>query len=164
MFTFIRSLFSNDLLVELSEKKISIKSFSSSEIYEDEPIIALEQIKNDEIIKAIGQEVRGLNGQKFRILNPFSHPRSFVGNFACAEKILQHGVYVIHNKSFIRAAPRMIIHQLEKTEGGLSDIEERVLHELGAGAGAREVIIYHGNRINPRIETYDQIKCKQTAT
>ena len=36
MFTYLKSLFSNDLLIELSESIISIKVFSSEIKYEDE--------------------------------------------------------------------------------------------------------------------------------
>ena len=55
MFTFLRSLYSNDLLVELSENKISIKVFSSNIKYEDEPYIAIETTRKGEIVKAIGK-------------------------------------------------------------------------------------------------------------
>ncbi len=110
-------------------------------LFEEEPYIAIENTKKGEIIKAIGKNAKSLSAPNIRVLNPFKHSRSFVADFMCAEKILQHGIYTIHN-SIIRPAPRVIIHQLEKTDGGLTDIEERVLRELALGAGAREVVIY----------------------
>ncbi|NRP16478.1 hypothetical protein XMD530_000011 [Marinobacterium sp. xm-d-530] len=80
-----------------------------------------------------------------------------------AEKILQHGIFTL-NSSKLRAAPRVIMHQLEKTDGGLSDIEERVLRELASGMGAREVLIHTGSKINVRAQSYDGIKAKIKAT
>lgn len=136
LFVFLRSLFSNDLLIELSEQKILIKSFSSNATYDDEPWIALENINGIEIVKGIGKEAKKLTGININIVNPFSHTRSFIGSYVLAEKIIQHGVLSIH-KSKIRPAPRIIMHQLEKTEGGLTDVEDRVLRELAVAAGAR---------------------------
>jgi rod shape-determining protein MreB len=162
LFTFLRSLFSNDLLFELSENKVSIKAFSSNMSFEDEPYIALESTKKGEIVKAIGKEAKSLSSPKIRVLNPFKHSRSFVADFMCAEKILQHGIYTMHN-SKIRPAPRVIIHQLDKTDGGLTDIEERVLRELALGAGAREVIIYVGDKINSSVENFDTVKARVSA-
>ena len=134
LFTFFRSLFSNDLLIELSEKKILIKVFSSDTNYEAEPFIAIEKTKKGEVVKAIGSEAKRDTASNVTVTNPFQHPRSFIADFFLAEKIIQHGVFEIH-KSIIRPSPRIIMHQLEKTEGGLTNIEDRVLRELAVGAG-----------------------------
>ena len=83
--------------------------------------------------------------------------RSFIGDFLLAEKVLQHGIYTI-KQSFIKPAPRVIIHQLEKVEGGLIDIETRVLRELAVGIGARETHIHIGDRINSDVESYNSVK------
>jgi rod shape-determining protein MreB len=163
LFTLFRSLFSNDLLVELSENKISIKVFSSNIKYEDEPYIAIETTRKGEIVKAIGKIAKRETSSKITITNPFQHPRSFIGDFFLAEKIIQHGVFEIH-KSRIRPAPRIIMHQLEKTEGGLTSIEDRVLRELAVGAGAREVVIYLGGKINTSIDSFDSVKSRVSAT
>jgi rod shape-determining protein MreB len=163
LFTLLRSLFSNDLLVELSENKISIKVFSSNIKYEDEPYIAIETTRKGEIVKAIGKIAKREISSKITITNPFQHPRSFIGDFFLAEKIIQHGVFEIH-KSRIRPAPRIIMHQLEKTEGGLTSIEDRVLRELAVGAGAREVVIYLGGKINTSIDSFDSVKSRVSAT
>ncbi len=163
MFTFIRSFFSNDLLFELSENKVSIKAFSSDMLFEEEPYIAIENTKKGEIIKAIGKDAKPLSAPNIRVVNPFKHSRSFVSDFMCAEKILQHGIYTMHN-SKIRPSPRVIVHQLEKTDGGLTDIEERVLRELAVGAGAREVVIYLGYKINTNVESFDTVKSRVSAT
>ena len=163
MFIFLRRLFSKDLLVELSESKISIKFFSSDIKYEEEPYIAIEQTKKGEVIIAIGKEAKRQNSTNILVTNPFKHPRSFVGDFFLAEKIIQHGVFEIH-KSRIRPTPRIIMHQLEKVEGGLTSIEDRVLRELAVGAGAREVVIYVGGKINTSVDSFDSVKSRISAS
>ena len=163
LFTFIRRFFSNDLLVELSESKISIKVFSSDIKFEDVPYIAIEKTKKGEVVKAIGTEAKRQTSSHISVSNPFKHPRSFVADFFLAEKIIQHGVFEVH-KSRVRPAPRIIMHQLEKVEGGLTNIEERVLRELAVAAGAREVVIYLGNKINTGVDSFDSVKSRVSAT
>lgn len=161
MFKFVRSLFSNDLLIELSENKVSIQSFDSNKVFDYESVMAIESTKKGEVIKATGLDAKKLNGSKYKLVYPFKHSRSFVSSFLLAEKLLQHGLFMFH-KSKLRPSPRVIIHQLEKTEGGLTDIEQRVLRELALGAGAREVLLNTGTRINVKIESYDSIKARLT--
>lgn len=162
MFTYLRSLFSNDLLIELSENKTSIKVFSSDVQYEDEPLIAIEKGAKGEVIKAIGIAAKRLQSNNTSVHNPFKHPRSLVADFFLAEKILQYGVKQVH-QSRIRPAPRIIMHQLEKTEGGLTSIEDRVLRELAVGAGAREVLVHIGDRINVLTDSFDAVKARSVA-
>ena len=39
---------------------------------------------------------------------------------------------------------------MEKTVGGLSQVEERVLHELALGAGARRAVVWVGQALSDR--------------
>ncbi len=158
MFTYIRSLFSKDLLVELSEGKLTIKVFGSDVKYEDEPYIAVDNTNpKKSFVLAIGSEAKVINQPFVDISNPFQHTRSFVADFMQAERILMHGVQTLHRSGF-RSAPRVIMHQLEKTEGGLTSIEDRVLRELALGAGAREVMVYLGERISTDADSFDTVK------
>ncbi|MFV0596638.1 rod shape-determining protein [Shewanella sp.] len=160
MFNWLKGLVSKDLLIELSETKVVIKVFGERTCIEYEPVLALVDEPTQTRIKAIGREAAVMSGEGVRLVNPFSHPRMFVASFELAEKLLQYGISQLHSSGF-RAAPRVIVHQLEKTEGGLTDIEDRVLRELALGAGAREVVIYLGPRINTTFEHYEAIKRAQ---
>jgi len=75
-------------------------------------------------------------------VNPFSHPRSLLNDFYNAERLLQAIVKKLTGKKFISPAPAIIIHPMEKIEGGLTSIEIRAFKEMAYGAGAREVAIY----------------------
>lgn len=114
MFTWLKGLISKDLLIELSEAKITINAFGDKASIEYEPILALVTDHNKTMIKAIGHGAKTLDGEGIRIVNPFSHPRMFVASFELAEKLLQYGISHLHTSGF-RAAPRVIVHQLEKT-------------------------------------------------
>lgn len=159
MFTLIRSWFSNDLLIELSQNLISIKVFGSKEKFEYQPFAALEDTPKGEVIQAIGKEAMSYTGNNVRVVNPFDHPRSFVADFLIAEKLIQHGVFEIHKaRRFLRPSPRIVMHQLEKTEGGLTSVEDRVLRELAVVAGAREVLIHIGDKVPVDHTTFKEMK------
>jgi len=89
-----------------------------------------------------------LESNGLKVLNPFSHPRIIVSNFTYAEKVLQYAIHGFYESRFLRPSPRMIIHPLHKLEGGLTQVEHRIVIELAIGAGAREGFVYVGERIN----------------
>ncbi|WP_284190616.1 rod shape-determining protein [Vibrio zhanjiangensis] len=146
--------------MELSEKKIIIKTLGSGQKFEYEPYLALKIAGKKAVLKGVGSEAKLQSGTGIKVINPFSHPRSFVADFYVAEKLIRHGLYEVHKSKFFKPAPRIIIHQLEKTEGGLTNIEERVLTELALGSGAREVAIYIGERLDSDRITFDEVKKK----
>ena len=158
MSMFVRGLFSNDLLVELSKSKIVIKTLGSVAKFEYEPYLTLETSGKKTVVKDIGSGAKLQSGTGVEVINPFSHPRSFVADFYVAEKLIQHGLYEVHKVKFLKPAPRIIMHQLEKTEGGLTNIEERVLRELALGSGAREVVIYVGDKLDSDRITFNDVK------
>ncbi len=146
-----------DLLIELRSKQLSVQVFGTSERVDLSPYIAIEDTKNN--VLAVGDKAKYLSGSNITVLNPFDHKRWFVGDFACAEKVLQYAVREVlgHNKFVL--SPRIVMHQLEKVDGGLTDIEERVLKELAMGAGAREVLVHHNQvRINAQKTSYASFK------
>jgi len=162
----LQSLFSkltSELLVEITQQELRIYSLTSDTKYIDEPLIAVEVEGDKETIKAMGRASKNCIGPGLKIINPFKHNRSMISSFTYAEKILQFAFKSIQTNTF-RAAPRVIMHQLEKNEGGLTEVEERLLIELAMSAGAREVVVYQGNRINPKHETFESIKARANAS
>jgi len=81
-------------------------------------------------------------------IEPFTTTRLLVGEFAVAEKYLKDGIKKLHEGRWFAASPVIIIQPLEMIEGGLSQVEERVLRELAAGAGARKVFVWVGHELS----------------
>jgi len=79
---------------------------------------------------------------------PFTTKRQLVGEFTIAEEILKQGVQKVCKRRWITASPVIVIHPLEMVEGGLSQVEERVLKELAAGAGARKTVVWVGHELS----------------
>ena len=73
---------------------------------------------------------------------PFSHPRTLLANFNNAEFFLKPLVAEVKGRFLLK--PHMLIHPLERIEGGLTQIEERAFQELAIGAGAAKVKVWSG--------------------
>lgn len=74
---------------------------------------------------------------------PFSHPRTVIGDFIVAQALLKQGV-----KSIRRSLPpSVLMHPMDKVEGGLTQIDERVFLELAYGAGANKAALWTGKQL-----------------
>ncbi|PKO67103.1 MAG: hypothetical protein CVU20_14765 [Betaproteobacteria bacterium HGW-Betaproteobacteria-14] len=73
----------------------------------------------------------------------FSHPRMLVGDFTAAEACLKRLVVQARSAGFALKT-EILIHPLEKLEGGLAQIESRLFRELALGTGASKVVVWSG--------------------
>lgn len=146
----IRRLFASTVYIQLSEERIRIYHLENGAIYDQRPYIAIDESRPGKAaIHAVGDDAYALRlDKRYRVCNPFSHPRVLVSNFTRAEKVLQHGIRKVHDSQFFPASPVAIVHPLDKLEGGLTEIECRVFRELALGAGAREVQIHVGETLS----------------
>jgi rod shape-determining protein MreB len=74
--------------------------------------------------------------------SPFSTRRLLIGNFTVAQTLLKKGLKMVMGKQFF--APAFVMHPIEKLDGGLSQVEERVLRDLAIIAGAQKVVVWIG--------------------
>ncbi len=156
----IKGIFSNDLYVQIWENRLKISNITSKEVYDEAPLIALKNDKKGQpVVEAIGNSVGAIGfDQVVEVINPFSHPRLLVNNFQLAEKVLMHAFRVLHENKVFVPAPRVIIQPMEKLEGGITEIEERVFRGLCLGAGAREIFVYVGEELNIDDINFDSFK------
>jgi rod shape-determining protein MreB len=83
-----------------------------------------------------------------RTVEPFEHPRIVISDFACASKLFQYGLQQLSRFKWIVPSPILIIQPLMELTGGLSEIENRALLELGESAGARKTLIHCGKTLS----------------
>lgn len=81
---------------------------------------------------------------------PFTTKRLLVGQFMTAQDALKRGFKEIFSGKWFFPSPAVVIHPLEKIEGGLSEVEDRVFKELAAGAGARKVTVWVGHELSDK--------------
>ncbi len=90
-------------------------------------------------------EIHPLNpfgvSRSFPARDAFSTSRLLVGNFIAAEKLLRDSLKQINGGSRLKRY-RLIMHPRDKSEGGLCEVETRVLQDLAYGAGAHDAIIW----------------------
>ncbi|EDN65557.1 rod shape-determining protein MreB [Beggiatoa sp. PS] len=139
-------LFSTPILyIKLRENLLTVKNVKNGEIYEDEPVVAIDDKKK---ILAVGKQAHTLKTKNnVVIVNGFSHPRTIINDFLMAEKALQYAVSQMYKNRFFPLSPIAVIQPMEKIEGGLTLIERRALREMAQGAGAREVFIWVGREL-----------------
>jgi len=79
--------------------------------------------------------------------SPYTTDRLLVGTFSAAEPALRGLVKSALPKSWIKKRPRVVMHPVSKVEGGLSEVEERILRELALGSGAIKVALHVGSEL-----------------
>jgi hypothetical protein len=70
-----------------------------------------------------------------------------IGDFTAADQTLKTALRDVVKGRIIPVRPRVLIQPLELIEGGLSEIEERILRELAIGAGASKVVVWVGSEL-----------------
>jgi hypothetical protein len=77
----------------------------------------------------------------------FSHERMLIGNFTVADAPLKKGLKQVR-QSIFSVAPTVLLHPLDKLEGGCTQVEQRVFQELALGAGARKMTLWTGKPLS----------------
>lgn len=78
----------------------------------------------------------------------FTTERLLVGQFGSAQAALKKGFKDALAGKWFAASPAVVIQPMQKIEGGLSEVEERVFKELAAGAGAAKVTVWVGHELS----------------
>src|SRR5262245_11492254 len=77
----------------------------------------------------------------------FSTQRLLIGQFMVAQELLRGTVKAVVGWWPFRTR-RLVMHPLERLEGGLSQVEERVLQELAASVGSRHTVVWVGESLS----------------
>jgi rod shape-determining protein MreB and related proteins len=101
--------------------------------------------KNKIVVKNLSNN---LSPQMFTPDIAFTTTRLLIGTFAPAVQCLKQAVRNSTPNSWFKAKPILLIHPMEMHEGGLSEIEDKVLHECALAAGARKVVLWLGAELS----------------
>ncbi|MCP5345345.1 MAG: hypothetical protein R3F41_04990 [Gammaproteobacteria bacterium] len=88
--------------------------------------------------------ISGNGKYKEFLANPeFTSTRLLIGNFQAAEYCLKNGLEALGiKKSILSGKPVLHFYPREMIEGGLSEVENRILLEVGFAVGAKKVEIH----------------------
>jgi len=127
--------------VRLRHDHIRLRHAGSGREIEDVPVLAVSTATPRTILGA-GREAAqqaALTRSAWELLNGFDHPRLLL-----AERTLRHFLRQLLGSRLLPLSPVLVMHPLERLEGGIAPIEVRALQELAAGAGAREALVWTG--------------------
>ena len=124
MLTNLFKKFRTTLYVQIWEKRIKVTHIQTQKVYDQQPLVAIEtNTKGKKIVAALGNAARSFESKDNTIVvNPFSHPRVLFSDFEIAEKLLQHIILTLSERKYFAPSPEIVIHPMEKTEGGLTMI------------------------------------------
>ena len=144
-----RLLHAGPVYVRVRAGELWVRHVTAGREWRDEPLVAIGKSGGAKIL-AVGAEARRVAMHapgEVVLANGFEHPRSLLADFTVAEKTLQHALREVFRGAWMRPAPILVVHPLERLEGGLTQVERRAWAELGTAAGARLVAIWVGREL-----------------
>ncbi len=151
--------FGTTVYVQIWEHRLKLTDIRTGKIFDEKPLVAIEGKKEGQpVVVAVGNSAALAVGEDVKVVNPFSHPRVLFSDFTVGERLLQYALGTILGKKFIASAPTIVVHPMEKLEGGLTMIEIRAFRELAVSSGARDAVVYQGQELQSDEINFESIK------
>jgi rod shape-determining protein MreB len=142
--------FGTTIYAQIWESRLKLTDIQTKNIFDEKPLVAIRKNKESRsTVIAVGNGASFNSGADVEVIHPFSHPRVLFSDFTAGEKLFQHALKELLGNKLFSPAPAIIVHPMEKTEGGLTMIEVRAFKELAFSAGARDAVVYEGNELSP---------------
>lgn len=137
MFKYFRGLFSKDLSIDLGTANTLIYVRGKGIVLNEPSVVALKQTSNNNrSVVAVGLDAKRMLGRTpadITAVRPLKD--GVIADFDVAERMLTYFISKVHENSFIRPSPRVLICvPCQSTE-----LERRAIRESAEGAGARDV-------------------------
>jgi rod shape-determining protein MreB and related proteins len=161
--TDLNTIFSSSdklLYVKMSPERLTVRNVKNGTEVSDVPEAAV-TTDDEPVVIAFGKNARAAltakptsvvdrlaPPRKLQIINPFAHPRTPISDFLVADVLLRALVAELLGRTWFSRGPIVVIHPIRTLEGGLTQIERRAIIELGASAGAYEVVICVGRELS----------------
>lgn len=132
----IRGLFSNDLSIDLGTANTLIYVREEGIVLDEPSVVAIRMHNGQKTIEAVGTDAKRMLGRtpgNITAIRPLKD--GVIADFQVTEKMLQHFISKVHQHSFIRPSPRVLICVPCKS----TQVERRAIRESALSAGAREV-------------------------
>ena len=136
MFKRIRGLFSNDLSIDLGTANTLIYVRDQGIVLDEPSVVAIRVHNGQKTIEAVGTVAKRMLGRtpgSITAVRPLKD--GVIADFQVTEKMLQHFISKVHQHSFIRPSPRVLVCVPCKS----TQVERRAIRESAFGAGARDV-------------------------
>ena len=132
----LRGLFSNDLSIDLGPANTLVYVKERGIILDEPSVVAIRNNAGQRTVVAVGAEAKKMLGRtpgNITAIRPLKD--GVIADFQVTEEMLKHFVKSVHEDSFIRPSPRILVCvPCESTQ-----VERRAIRESVLKAGAREV-------------------------
>jgi rod shape-determining protein MreB len=140
MFKKLRGMFSNDLSIDLGTANTLIYVKGQGIVLDEPSVVAIRQdrLGGTKSVAAVGHEAKLMLGRtpgNIAAIRPMKD--GVIADFYVTEKMLQHFIKQVHDNSFLRPSPRVLV----AVPCGSTQVERRAIRESAQGAGAREVYL-----------------------
>ncbi|WP_444929991.1 rod shape-determining protein [Microbulbifer sp. SSSA002] len=136
MFKRLRGMFSSDLSIDLGTANTLIYVRDRGVVLDEPSVVAIRHYNGQKIVEAVGVEAKRMLGRtpgNITAIRPLKD--GVIADFQVTEKMLQHFIKKVHENSWMRPSPRVLVCvPCQSTE-----VERRAIRESALGAGAREV-------------------------
>jgi len=132
----LRGLFSNDLSIDLGTANTLIYVKEKGIILNEPSVVAIRTVNGQRTVVAVGTEAKKMLGRtpgNITAIRPLKD--GVIADFQVTEEMLKHFVQRVHDDSFVRPSPRVLVCvPCQSTQ-----VERRAIRESVLKAGAREV-------------------------
>ena len=135
----LRGLLSNDLSIDLGTANTLIYLGEQGIVLNEPSVVAIRNSTNNQkTVAAVGIDAKRMLGRtpgNIVAIRPLKD--GVIADFQVTEKMLQHFIKKVHENSFIRPSPRVLVCvPCQSTE-----VEQRAIRESVVSAGARDVFL-----------------------
>ena len=132
----IRGMFSNDLSIDLGTANTLIYVREKGIVLNEPSVVSIRIHNGQKTVTAVGSDAKRMLGRtpgNIMAIRPLKD--GVIADFQVTEKMLQHFIHKVHENSFIRPSPRVLVCVPCKS----TQVERRAIRESVMSAGAREV-------------------------
>ncbi|MEY4642250.1 MAG: hypothetical protein RLZZ227_2244 [Pseudomonadota bacterium] len=132
----LRGMFSNDLSIDLGTANTLIYVRDQGIVLNEPSVVSIRMHNGQKTVTAVGSDAKRMLGRtpgNIMAIRPMKD--GVIADFQVTEKMLQHFIHKVHENSFIRPSPRVLVCVPCKS----TQVERRAIRESVMGAGAREV-------------------------
>ena len=132
----LRGMFSNDLSIDLGTANTLIYVRERGIVLNEPSVVSIRIHNGQKTVTAVGADAKRMLGRtpgNITAIRPLKD--GVIADFQVTEKMLQHFIHKVHENSFIRPSPRVLVGVPCKS----TQVERRAIRESVMGTGAREV-------------------------
>jgi len=129
-------MFSNDLSIDLGTANTLIYVRDQGIVLNEPSVVSIRIHNGQKTVTAVGADAKRMLGRtpgNITAIRPLKD--GVIADFQVTEKMLQHFIHKVHENSFIRPSPRVLVCVPCKS----TQVERRAIRESVMSAGAREV-------------------------